>query len=174
MSRYWCNTYVQVGAQGIPHILFKYYFVRNNRIVGICLDKQITESTSELICELVDIDSGAFLRLLPHDIVATYHEVFVVSISFRAEESDVNKFVVWIIWRILRLDFDCLFVFISLFIDEFVDMCNQHSNLIRVAMLCFQLHSQNILFGWRFNDNIFGQIIASWIDCNDNSDERIL
>ena len=79
----------------------------------------------------MDIDSGAFLRLLPHDIVATYQEVFVVLISFGAEECDVNKFVMWIVCRILSFDFDCLFVFISLFINEFVEYAINLAFIVR-------------------------------------------
>ena len=68
----------------------------------------------------MNIDSGAFLRLLPHDIITTYQEVFVVLIFFVAEESDVNKFVIWVFSRLLSFDLDSLLCTISLFLDIFV------------------------------------------------------
>ena len=68
----------------------------------------------------MNIDSGAFLWLLPHDIITTYQEVFVVLIFFMAEESDVNKFVIWVFSRLLSFDLDSLLCTISLFLDIFV------------------------------------------------------
>ena len=68
----------------------------------------------------MNIDSGAFLWLLPYDIIATYQEVFVVLIFFMAEESDVNKFVIWVLSRLLSFDLYSLLCTISLFLDIFV------------------------------------------------------
>ena len=160
MSWYWCNAYIQVGTQGIPHILLIHDLFRNDVIVRIRLLHQFAIFTSEFIVELMDIDSGVLLGLLPHHIVTTYQEVCIVLITFMTEESDVNQFVIRVFWRLLLFDFDSLFFTISLFLDEFVEYA------INLAFIVWE-ESANIFL-------LIGQLIACFtfivIAANDLTD----
>lgn len=69
----------------------------------------------------MDVDSGALLRLLPHEIIATYQEVCVVLVFSMTEESDVNKLAMWVLCRLLSFDLYGLLGTISLFLDELVE-----------------------------------------------------